>query len=144
MEKPQLTQKQENFCLAYIETGNASEAYRRAYSAENMKAETINVKASLLLKKGKIRARIDELKKPVIKKAQLTFESHLKRLDDLSKGAEKAEQFSAAITAEIHRGKASGFYDSSKGSEDDAIPTPVKIEINVKDARVRDESESNA
>ncbi|MEX5924590.1 terminase small subunit [Providencia hangzhouensis] len=24
-----LTTKQENFCLAYIETGNASEAYKR-------------------------------------------------------------------------------------------------------------------
>ena len=29
----ELTQKQENFCLAYIETGNASEAYRKAYNA---------------------------------------------------------------------------------------------------------------
>lgn len=139
-----LTAKEDKFCIEFSKGINASDAYRAAYSTKNMKAETINVKASLLLKKGKIRTRIDELKKPVIAKAQLTFESHLKRLDDLSKGAEKAEQFSAAITAEIHRGKASGFYDSAKGSEDDAIPTPVKIEINVKDARVRDESESNA
>jgi len=35
------TQKQENFCLAYIECGNASEAYRRAYDAEYMKPETV-------------------------------------------------------------------------------------------------------
>ncbi|SQE31532.1 Terminase small subunit [Mannheimia haemolytica] len=27
----ELTPKQEAFCLAYIETGNASEAYRQAY-----------------------------------------------------------------------------------------------------------------
>ena len=41
-----LTPKQENFCLAYLETSNASEAYRRAYDSENMKPESINVNAS--------------------------------------------------------------------------------------------------
>ena len=35
-----LTPKQEAFCLAYMETGNASEAYRRAYDADNMKPAT--------------------------------------------------------------------------------------------------------
>jgi phage terminase small subunit len=40
-----LTVKQENFCLAYMETGNASEAYRRAYNAGKMKPAVINVKA---------------------------------------------------------------------------------------------------
>lgn len=44
-----LTVKQENFCNYYIEIGNVSEAYRRAYSCSNMKDETVNVKASELL-----------------------------------------------------------------------------------------------
>lgn len=57
-----MTPKQEAFCLAYIETGNASEAYRRSYSAENMKPESINVKASELLADGKITVRVAELK----------------------------------------------------------------------------------
>lgn len=139
-----LTAKEDKFCIEHVNGLNASDAYRAAYNTAKMKAETVNRKAFDMLKKGKIRARIEELKKPIIEKAQLTFGAHLDRLENLSKAAEKAEQFSAAINAEIHRGKASGFYDSSKGSEDDAIPTPVKIEINVKDARVRDESESNA
>ena len=56
-----LTPKQESFCLAYIETGNASEAYRQAYDAKNMKPETINRKAKVELDKGKIRARVEEL-----------------------------------------------------------------------------------
>lgn len=30
-----LTQRQEAFCLAFIKTGNASEAYRRAYSLKS-------------------------------------------------------------------------------------------------------------
>lgn len=42
-----LSVKQENFCNYYIECGNASEAYRRAYSCSNMKDESINVKERL-------------------------------------------------------------------------------------------------
>ena len=49
-----MTPKQERFCQAYIETGNASEAYRQAYNAEKMKAQTIHVKASELFASGKV------------------------------------------------------------------------------------------
>jgi phage terminase small subunit len=37
-----LTIKQDNFYLSYIETGNASEAYRRSFNSAKMKPETIN------------------------------------------------------------------------------------------------------
>lgn len=61
MKNNKLTQKQERFCVKYAETGNASEAYRFAYSYTNMKPETINRKAHDMSKKGKIRARVDQL-----------------------------------------------------------------------------------
>jgi phage terminase small subunit len=105
-----LTPKQENFCLAYLETGNASESYRRAYDAENMKPESINVNASKLLSDAKVALRIEELRAPIREKAMLTLESHLARLDELSRKAEEAEQFGPAITAETNRGKAAGLY----------------------------------
>lgn len=106
----ELTQKQENFCLAYIETGNASEAYRRAYDAENMSQAVISNKASLLLARGDIGVRVAELRQPVIEAVRVTLAAHLTRLEELSFGAEQAGQFSAAINAEIARGKASGIY----------------------------------
>ncbi|MHB1926906.1 MAG: terminase small subunit [Leptospirillum sp.] len=68
----QLTQKQEAFCLAYLETGNASEAYRRAYDAGKMKENTIGRKAFALLQDGKITARIDSLRSEAAKVAVLT------------------------------------------------------------------------
>lgn len=105
-----LTAKQEAFCLAYLETGNASEAYRRVYNAEKMKPEVITNKASELLKRGDIRVRLEELRAPVREKALITFESHLARLEELSRKAEEAEQYSAAITAETNRGKVAGLY----------------------------------
>lgn len=105
-----LTQKQEEFCLAYIETSNASEAYRRAYSAANMKPETIHVKATELLKNGKVSVRIAEIRKPAVESAQMTLEGHLTDLKELRDAAKGEGQYAAAISAEVSRGKASGFY----------------------------------
>ncbi len=110
MTSTSLTPKQENFCLAYLETGNASEAYRRAYDAENMKPESIHRKAFGLLNRGKIGARLDELRQPAVEAAQVTLEDHLHHLAALRDAAHAAEQYSAAITAEFHRGKAAGLY----------------------------------
>lgn len=105
-----LTQKQEAFCVAYIETGNGSEAYRKTYNAKAMAAKTVNEKASRLLAMGKVRARLDELRKPAAESAQITLTSHLLRLEELSVAAEQAGQYSAAISAEVSRGKAAGLY----------------------------------
>ena len=52
-----LTPKQNAFAVQYVATGNASEAYRRAYNATNMKRDTIHSRASELLKHGGIAAR---------------------------------------------------------------------------------------
>ncbi len=79
-----LTPKQENFCLAYLETGNASEAYRRAYCAEKMKPETINRMGKAMIDDPKIAARIAELRKPVVEKVQIGLERVLQELFRLS------------------------------------------------------------
>ena len=105
-----LTAKQEAFCLAYIETNNASEAYRRAYDSSKMKPESANESASRLLADVKITARLEQLRAPVRDRAQITLESHLDRLNHLSLMAEQAEQYSAAIKAEESRGKVAGLY----------------------------------
>lgn len=108
--KPGLTQKQEAFCIAYVETGNASEAYRRAYDAAGMQPATVNRKAKELLDNGKIAARLAEIRGPVVEAARVTLEAHLARLHGLSVAAEQAMQYSAAISAEVSRGKAAGLY----------------------------------
>jgi len=70
-----LTPKQEAFSRAYVETGNASEAYRRAYNAENMKPTTIAVKACLLVQQDKIRARIEALQGETMDRHQMTVDA---------------------------------------------------------------------
>lgn len=78
--KQVLSVKQENFCNYYIECGNASEAYRRAYSCSNMKDESINVKAVELLNNGKITVRVKELQEELKKKSDITKEEVLNML----------------------------------------------------------------
>ena len=105
-----LTQKQENFCLAYIETGNASEAYRRVYNAKGMKPETVNRNAKALLDNNKIATRLEELRKPVTESAQITLAQHLSTLEELRELAKEEGKYGPAIQAEIARGKAAGLY----------------------------------
>lgn len=59
--EPKLTPKQEKFCQRYIETGNASEAYRSSYNASRMKSETVNRVAHDMLKNSKITTRVQQL-----------------------------------------------------------------------------------
>lgn len=75
-----LTPKQEAFVRAYLETGNASEAYRRAYNAENMKPDTIKVKASELLKNGNVAVTLAARQSQVAEKHGITVDRVLSEL----------------------------------------------------------------
>lgn len=75
-----LSVKQENFCNYYIECGNASEAYRRAYSCSKMKEKQIWEESSKLLNSPKVSQRIKELQEELKKKSDITKEEVLKML----------------------------------------------------------------
>ena len=64
--------KEEAFCLAIVSGANASDAYRTAYRPQRAKAKTIHEKASRLMAKGKVQARVAELMAPVIADAQMS------------------------------------------------------------------------
>lgn len=104
-----LTPKQENFCLAYLETGNASESYRRAYSATNMKENTITKRALELLEYGKIKGRLEELRMPIIERHNVTVDSLINELDEARVAALKTAQSSAAVSATMGKAKLLGF-----------------------------------
>ena len=105
-----LTPKQESFCLAYLETGSASEAYRQAYDVTGMKPESVNREAKSVIDNPKISSRIEELRAPVREAAQISLRQHLDDLKRLRDLAEASEKYGPAIQAEVARGKASGLY----------------------------------
>ena len=106
-----LTPKQEAFAIAVASGMTQADAYRSAYNVKpETKPEVTQVKASQLMADGKIRVRVEELKKPIIEAAGITLESHLARLEHLGKKAEDAESYTAAISAEVARGKVAQLY----------------------------------
>ncbi|MEG9498728.1 terminase small subunit [Mannheimia indoligenes] len=104
----ELTPKQADFCLAYIETGNASDAYRQAYDAEGMKPETINRKAKELLDNGKITARIEELKAEHAERHKLTVDDLLAELEEARTIAKAKENPNAMTQATMGKAKLLG------------------------------------
>ena len=103
-----LTPKQEKFAQAYVETGNASEAYRRAYNAGNMATATINRKATELMQHGTITARIDELRSGHAERHNVTIDSLTEMLKEDRELARKNDEASAAITAVMSIAKLHG------------------------------------
>ncbi|MDS1141724.1 terminase small subunit [Pusillimonas sp. SM2304] len=69
MSKQKLTIKQEKFCLAWLETGNASEAYRRSHNTSRMKPASVTRCATQLTQNPKIIARMAELRGAVAEEA---------------------------------------------------------------------------
>jgi phage terminase small subunit len=122
-----LTPKQEKFAREVASGKNQSDAYREAYDAGKMKASSINVNASKLMADAKVAQRVADLRKPIAAKAQMTLESHLRDLMMLRNMAVKEKQISAAISAEIARGKAAGVHiertavEVTHADDDDAL-----------------------
>lgn len=85
-----LTLKQESFCRLIVAGENQSGAYRGAYNAEQMMAETIAKKACGLMKQGNIRGRVAELSKPALDKLEITTEYILETIVDTIKRCRQA------------------------------------------------------
>jgi phage terminase small subunit len=115
-----MTPKQEIFCQAYVETGNASEAYRRAYDAARMKPATINRKAKVELDKGKIRARISAIQAAVQRRYETTTASLVVELEADRTLARRNDQANAAINATMSIARLYGIAD---------LPRPIDFAL---------------
>ena len=133
-----LTIKQERFCMVYVETGNASEAYRQAYNAENMSNEAIGVEACRLLDHPSVALKVKELKSGHIKRHELTIDDLVKQLEEARQVALTLEnpQCSAAISATMGTAKLLGLIvdkNEHTGANGEAIQHAVSIKIEFDD-----------
>jgi|JRYE01.1.fsa_nt_gb phage terminase small subunit len=125
-----LTPKQEAFAKAYVETGNGSEAYRRAYDVENMKPSTVNRKAVELLENGKITARLDQLQQRAQKRHDITIDTLTEMLKADRELARELEQSSAAVSAVMGLAKIHGLIlDKAQISGDENNPIVTRVEL---------------
>lgn len=95
-----LTPNQEAFCLAYLETGNAAEAYRRAYDKpENARDNWIYVEASQMLDHPKVSLRIKELQKQASELSIYNVKAAFDEYEEARTLAKTEKNPSAAVAA---------------------------------------------
>lgn len=80
-----LSIKQEKFCNYYVESGNASDAYRRAYSCEGKSDNTIWVESSRLANNPKVALRISELRSEMQRRSDITKDEAVGILADIAR-----------------------------------------------------------
>ena len=124
-----LTPKQDKFCMAYVETGNASEAYRQSYSTGRMKPETINRKAFELIENGKITARIESLQKEHAERHNVTVDTLTIDCRDAVEFAMSVGQSGPVVSAIKLIAQMHGFLDNrnSTGSNEELVEAMNKL-----------------
>ncbi|WOB24758.1 MULTISPECIES: terminase small subunit [Xanthomonas] len=123
-----LTPKQEAFCQRYLETGNASQAYRLSYDAGGMKTESIHRKAKELLDNGKIAARLTELRGKAEQAHAVTMASLMAELEEARGVARRKEQATAMVQATMGKAKLAGL-DRDAALDDTPPPDSVTVTV---------------
>jgi phage terminase small subunit len=104
-----LTPKQEAFARIYVETSNASEAYRQAYDVkETTLSKTVNEAASRVLSNSKVAAMVMGLQDEARERTMVTVESLTRELDEDRELAREVAAPSAAISAVLGKAKLHG------------------------------------
>ncbi|MFY0996145.1 terminase small subunit [Pseudomonas juntendi] len=106
--KRRFTDKMELFCLAYVETGNASEAYRRSYNTANMADKTAQREGYNLLQNPLVQARIEELRIKVMERHEITVDTLLAELEEARLLGKETDKASAMVTASMGKAKLLG------------------------------------
>jgi phage terminase small subunit len=91
-----LTVKQERFAQEYVATGNASEAYRRAYDTQGS-PETVAREAHRLVWHPKVAPRITALRAMVSTHSSLSRATILRQLEETRRLALDRKQIGVAI-----------------------------------------------
>ncbi|QDP60542.1 MAG: putative terminase small subunit [Prokaryotic dsDNA virus sp.] len=118
-----LTQKQEAFALAYVETGNAAEAYRRAYDvAPDARDSWIYVEACQLLDHPKVSQRVEAAQAEAARLSMFTIKAAFDEYEEARQLAIKASNPSAAVSAVTGKVKLFGLEAPTRSRVDHRSP----------------------
>lgn len=99
-----LTERELRFVEEYAKDANGTQAAIRA----GFSKRSAGTLANRMLKKVEICARLEQLRTPLRETAGLALADHVSELERLKKAAEADGNWSAAINAELARGRALG------------------------------------
>jgi hypothetical protein len=95
-----LTPKQEAFCLAFLETGNAAQAYRTAYDvADDAKDGWLYVEACQLLDNPKVALRLKSLRDQAERLSIFNLSAAMDEFEEARKLALSVENPAAMVAA---------------------------------------------
>ncbi len=128
----QLTAKQEAFALAYLESGNASIAYRRAYNAEEMGNQSVAVTACRLLQNPKIALRVQAARDRILDEIVWSRQQSVRTLRDIATGLDRTTTCQARIAAVKELNAMFGYNAPVKSQVLGADGQPANLKITVK------------
>lgn len=105
---PPLSINHEKFCLAYVETGDAAEAYYRV--SPNVKRANAKRSGCDWLKNPNIIARIAELRGEIVQETKITIEDCIREFDADRRKAREKEQYAVSIKATENIAKLLGYW----------------------------------
>lgn len=103
-----LTVKREAFARAYVECGNASQAYIQAFKCDGFQPSKIGGRAHILLQEESVAAFVQELRDKAAKRNDITVDNLTQMLLEDRKLARELGMPSAAISAVRELGKLHG------------------------------------
>lgn len=109
-ELPDLTPQQQEFVRHLLAGKTASDAYRAAYSTENMKPNSIWREASLLASNKNVAQWLSASRQACLGTGVLTRDAHMAQLERLREVAMQTGNIGAAVAAEQTRGKVAGHH----------------------------------
>jgi hypothetical protein len=104
----QLTPNEAKFAASYLETGNASLAYRLHYKTDTMAETTVNREAHTVLHRPKVQAEIKRLQAAVHKKTTTTIADLVAEQDQAMQLALETRNATAFASASMNKAKLLG------------------------------------
>ena len=119
--KQKLTPKQMLFVTNYVQgtlTGkiSAAEAARKAGYANDRARQTAHELLNPNMNPFVVEA-VNEMKQDLYETAGVSMASHLSSLKEIREAAMENKHYSAAVNAEVNRGRVAGFYDNKAQAE---------------------------
>ena len=136
MDKDKLTHFQEQFCREYIKTGNASAAYRAVSpNAKKWMEKTVWERASVMMRRNKVKTRIAELQEKGSQAALVTVTGLNQKLVEIMQEARDDQQYAVCVAAIMGQAKLFGFLVDKK-----EIRTGALDMIGAKDLKAIDDA----
>jgi len=112
---PEISEREHNFVIQRVIEGKSYlEAYKNTHNVKNLSHTAIAARAFRLSHSDRIKAWERELRTLGAIESQVTLESHIARLRQISEIAIDRDQLGAAVAAEKHIGQAVGLYIDKK------------------------------